>query len=171
MDGEIILTGNYAEESLKETVGVMLVERGLTVSLAESCTGGQVMKYLSDVPGSSRYLAGGVVAYSNELKVNLLGVSRVIIDRHGAVSEPTARLMAEGVQNVTGTSLGVGITGIAGPGGGTEEKPVGLVYIAVAGENKTVCQRYVFSGQRIEVRSSATSAALQMLCQYLMDMG
>ncbi len=159
------------EESLNETVGVMLVDRGMTVSLAESCTGGQVMKYLSDVPGSSRYLAGGIVSYSNDLKINLLGIPRAIIDQYGAVSEQTARLMAEGIKNITGTYLGVGITGIAGPGGGTEEKPTGLVYIAVAGETKTNCQRYIFPGQRGEVRSSATSAALDMLRQYLLDMG
>ncbi len=157
------------EESLNETVGVLLVGQGMTVSFAESCTGGQVMKYLSDVPGSSRYLAGGVVSYSNELKINLLGIPRAIIDKYGAVSEQTARLMAEGIRDVTCTTLGVGITGIAGPGGGTEEKPVGLVYIAVAGKAKTNCQRYIFPGWREEVRSSATSSALNMLRQYLLD--
>jgi len=159
---------NDKDESLNEIVGALLVERGMMVSLAESCTGGQVMKYLSDVPGSSSYLAGGVVSYSNDLKINLLGIPRAIIEQYGAVSEQTARLMAEGIKNVTGTSIGIGITGIAGPGGGTEEKPIGLVYIAVAGETKTNCQRYVFPGQRAEVRTSATRAALNMLEQYLL---
>lgn len=161
---------NIKEEVLNETVGVLLIERGMTVSLAESCTGGQVMKCLSDVPGSSRYLAGGVVSYSNDLKINLLGVPRDIIEQYGAVSEQTARLMAEGVKKLTGTSLGVGITGIAGPDGGTEQKPNGLVYIAVAGEAETICQKNVFRGQRSEVRSSATSKALEMIRQYLLDM-
>jgi PncC family amidohydrolase len=156
------------EEFLNEDVGALLVDRSMTVSLAESCTGGQVMKHLSDVPGSSRYLAGGVVAYSNDLKINLLGVPRAVIERHGAVSEPTARLMAEGVKKVTGTSLGVGITGIAGPGGGTAEKPTGLVYIALAGAAQTLCQRFVFPGPRAKVRDGATSASLNMLRQYLL---
>ncbi|WP_347490907.1 CinA family protein [Desulfoscipio sp. XC116] len=166
MDEKNIHTGSRRETPIKELVGALLVDRGLTVSLAESCTGGQVMKHLSDIPGSSRYLAGGVVAYCNELKIQLLGVPRSIIDRHGAVSEQTARSMAEGVKKVAGTSLGLGITGIAGPDGGTDEKPVGLVYIAVAGGNKTVCQRYLFTGRRSEVRSSATDAALHMLWQF-----
>ncbi len=161
----------YWQDLLNETVGALLVDRGMTVSLAESCTGGQVMKCLSDVPGSSRYLAGGVVSYSNDLKIKMLGIPGAIIDQYGAVSEQTARLMAEGIKNVTGTSLGVGITGIAGPGGGTEEKPTGLVYIAVAGETKTNCQRCIFHGQRAKVRSSATSAALDMLRQYILGIG
>ncbi len=169
MHQESICNTSVKEEVLNETVGALLLERGMNVSLAESCTGGQVMKCLSDVPGSSRYLAGGVVSYSNDLKINLLGVSRDIIEQYGAVSEQTARLMAEGVKKITGTSLGVGITGIAGPDGGTEQKPIGLVYIAVAGEVKTICQRNVFRGQRSEVRSRATSKALEMLRQYLLD--
>jgi len=160
---------NDKDEPLNEIVGALLVERDVMVSLAESCTGGQVMKYLSDVPGSSCYFAGGVVSYSNDLKINLLGIPRALIEQYGAVSEQTARLMAEGIKNVTGTAVGIGITGIAGPGGGTEEKPIGLVYIAVAGETKTNSQRYVFPGQRTEVRTSATRAALNMLWQYLLS--
>lgn len=162
-----ILPGNSNDMLLIETVGSMLVDRGMTVSLAESCTGGLVMKCLSEVPGSSRYLAGGVVAYSNDLKINMLGVPREIIQRHGAVSEQTARLMAEGVKNVTGTSVGIGITGIAGPGGGTLEKPRGLVYIALAAADQTVCQRYIFSGDRNNVRDKATGTALYILWQYV----
>jgi len=155
------------DEELKEIVGVLLADRGMTVSLAESCTGGYIMKLLTDVAGSSRYLAGGVVAYSNEIKTSQLGVPRETIDRYGAVSEQTARLMAEGVRRAVGSTLGIGVTGIAGPDGGTPEKPVGLVYIALAGREKTVCRGYRFPGQRAGVRAGAANAALHMLRQYL----
>lgn len=154
-------------ELLEAKVGRLLVECGMTVSLAESCTGGQVMKRLSDIAGSSRYLLGGVVAYSNEVKINVLGVPRQIIDRYGAVSEQTARSMAGAVRELTGSSLGIGITGIAGPDGGTPEKPVGLVYIALAGNDKVICREYHFPGQRQEVRLGAGNASLSMLYGYL----
>lgn len=155
------------DEELKEIVGALLANRGMTVSLAESCTGGHIMKLLTDVAGSSRYLVGGVVAYSNEIKTNLLSVPRETIDRYGAVSEQTARLMAEGVRRVVGSTLGIGVTGIAGPDGGTPEKPVGLVYIALADQEKTVCRGHCFPGQREGVRAGAANAALHMLRQYL----
>lgn len=157
------------DEVLKEIVGALMIEQGKTISLAESCTGGQIMKILSDVPGSSRYLVGGVVAYSNEVKINLLGVPREIIDRYGAVSEQTARLMATGIRKITGSSLGIGITGIAGPGGGTLEKPLGLLFIALADKEKTICRVYHFSGQRAGVRSGATNASLKMLRLFLLQ--
>lgn len=155
------------KEDLKEIVGALLADRGITISMAESCTGGQIMKQLTDIPGSSRYLLGGVVAYSNEIKINMLGVPREIIERYGAVSEQTARLMAEGVRKVTGSSIGVGVTGIAGPEGGTSVKPVGLVYIGLAGLDKTVCCGYRFPGQRVGVRFGATNATLSMIRQLL----
>ncbi|MBF7083044.1 competence/damage-inducible protein A [Desulfallas sp. Bu1-1] len=155
-------------EVLEEVVGRLLVERGMTVSLAESCTGGQVMKRLSDIAGSSRYLLGGVVAYSNEVKISLLGVPRETINRYGAVSEQTARSMAEGVRKLTGSSLGIGITGIAGPDGGTPEKPVGLVYIALADKDNVFCRGYRFPGQRRGVRSGAANASLNMLRRYVL---
>jgi len=154
------------QEVLSEKLGAALVRRDLTVALAESCTGGMVMKYLSDVPGSSRYLLGGVVSYSDALKINLLGVPGEIIREYGAVSEPTARLMAAGVRKITGAALGLGVTGIAGPGGATETKPVGLVYIAVAGAESVLCREFIFSGRRAEVRADAAYAALDMIWQY-----
>lgn len=156
------------EELLEETVGMLLAARGLTVSAAESCTGGQVMKRLTDVAGSSRYFVGGVVSYSNELKINLLGVPAEVLERHGAVSEQTAGEMAGGVRRVTGSAIGIGITGIAGPEGGSPEKPVGLVYIALDDGEKTFCHRHIFPGPRTGVRAGAVNCALNMLRRYLM---
>jgi len=157
------------DEMLEQMVGRLLASRRLTVSVAESCTGGLVAKRLTDVPGSSRYFLGGVVAYSNEVKIKQLGVPREVIARFGAVSDETARLMAEGIRRVTGSALGLGITGIAGPGGGTPEKPVGLVYIALAGDRHTNCRQYRFPGQRDGVRSGAANASLNMLRQFILQ--
>lgn len=156
------------DELLEETVGLLLLERNMTVSAAESCTGGQIMKRLTEVAGSSRYFVGGIVSYSNELKINLLGVSGKLLACYGAVSEQTAGAMAEGVCRVTGSSIGVGVTGIAGPEGGTPEKPVGLVYIALASGDKVFCQRHIFPGQRTGIRAGATNAALNMIRRFLL---
>ena len=155
-------------EQLSKAIGEVLIEQACTVSAAESCTGGLVMKYLSDIPGSSRYLAGGVVSYSNEVKNSLLGVPQDILDHYGAVSEQTAQLMAQGVKRITGTSFGIGITGIAGPDGGSELKPVGLVYIAVCGPESTEWQKYTFPGSRSQVRNKAAEKALNMFRKHLM---
>jgi len=158
------------EELLSKKLGEMLVSRDLTVALAESCTGGLVMKYLSDIPGSSRYLLGGVVSYSDELKIKLLGVPREIIRDYGAVSKPTAELMAEGVKRITGATIGLGITGIAGPEGATETKVVGLVYIALCSVQGLWSQKFIFPGERSEVRLSAAQAALEILQQHLLGL-
>jgi len=158
------------DELLNETVGALLLERGLTISAAESCTGGQVMKLLTDVPGSSRYFLGGIVSYSNELKTDLLGVPGEVIATYGAVSEQTAIAMAEGICRVTGSSLGLGITGIAGPEGETSEKPVGLVFIALAAGDKMFCKRHIFPGQRTGVRVGATNTALNMVRRFLLGL-
>lgn len=155
------------DEVLEKKVGKLLAEKGLTISVAESCTGGQIMSRLTNVPGCSGYFAGGVVSYSNDLKVNLLGVPEDIIAAYGAVSEQTARAMATGIRKLTGTSLGIGVTGIAGPDGGTAEKPVGLVYIAMAAGDTTYCDRYIFPGSREGVRNGATNTALNMVRKYI----
>jgi len=165
-----IIGRDNGDELLEVIAGKMLQNKGMTVALAESCTGGLVMKRLSDIPGSSEYFLGGIVSYSNEIKINLLGVSRDIIEAFGAVSEQTARSMASGIKRLTSSSIGVGITGIAGPAGETPQKPVGLVYIALAADSKVICHKYNFTGDRKDVRSNAADAALGMIRQYIFEL-
>ncbi len=155
------------DEALEEIVGHDLKSRGFTVATAESCTGGLVASRLTDVAGSSDYVKGGVVSYTNEVKAGSLGVDRRLLETHGAVSEPVARAMAEGVRRVLRTDLGLSTTGLAGPGGGTEEKPVGTVYIAVAGANGTQAEKHIFTGTRKQVKFRASQAALAMLRRYI----
>jgi nicotinamide-nucleotide amidase len=150
--------------SMEEVVGTMLRERGLTIAAAESCTGGLLLSRLTDIAGSSDYVLGGAVTYGNALKTTLAGVPSSLIDAHGAVSEPVAVALAEGVRERTGASLGVGITGIAGPGGGTPEKPVGTVAIALSGRDlETRVRTFSFFGGRPQVKFQATQAALDMV--------
>ena len=137
-------------------------ERGLRIAVAESCTGGLLAARLTDVPGSSDVFVGGTIAYDNSVKVQELAVDQATIDRNGAVSEATAVAMAKGAMQKFGTDISVGITGIAGPGGGTVEKPVGLVWIAVNGPAPKV-RSFVFGGDRAEIRHRATQAALSMI--------
>ena len=144
-------------ESLEEVVGRLLTERGLKVAAAESCTGGLLTSRLTDVPGSSNYVERTIVAYSNEAKIDLLGVPRAMIAEHGAVSEPVAAAMADGVRERAGVDLGIAITGIAGPGGGTEAKPVGTVAIALAGPGDARRVRtFTFIGGRLQVKFQAS---------------
>ena len=150
--------------SMEEVVGGMLRERGLTIAAAESCTGGLLLSRLTDIAGSSDYVLGGAVTYANALKATLTGVPSSMIDEHGAVSEPVAVALAEGVRQRTGASLAVGITGIAGPGGGTPEKPVGTVAIALTGSAlETRVRTFSFFGGRPQVKFQATQAALDMV--------
>jgi competence/damage-inducible protein CinA-like protein len=154
--------------SMEEIVGKLLLDRGLTISAAESCTGGLMMSRLTDVPGSSAYVLGGVVAYSNALKVDLATVTPELIAAHGAVSEPVAVALAEGIKARTGASIGVGITGIAGPTGGTPQKPVGTVVVAVAGPDRTIGVRTFFLfGGRPQIKFQATQVALDMIRRLL----
>ena len=157
------------KESLEALVGRLLRECGRTIACAESCTGGLLTSRLTDVAGSSAYVMGAVVSYTNEVKVSLVGVHEATLKTFGAVSEKTAREMAEGVRHAIPADIGVGITGIAGPGGATAEKPVGLVYIAVAAEHMTHAVRHVFSGSRAEVKRQSTEAALAMVRDLLLD--
>jgi nicotinamide-nucleotide amidase len=147
---------------LEAVVGDLLRERHLTIAVAESCTGGLLASRLTDVPGSSDYVDRGVVCYSNRAKTELVGVPAVLIAEHGAVSEPVALAMAEGIRTRAGTSIGVGVTGIAGPGGGTPEKPVGTVAIAVAVEAETRVRTFQFIGGRDMVKFQAAQSALNM---------
>lgn len=157
------------DRSLEAVVGGLLAARGWRVALAESCTGGRLAGRLTDVPGSSAWVVGGVVAYANEVKIAELGVPAATIDAMGAVSEPVARAMAEGVRDRLGANVGIGITGIAGPDGGTVEKPVGTVVIAVAA-TETLVRTFRFSGDRELVRRHSTSTALDMLRRLLLDL-
>ncbi len=153
---------------LHHYVGDMLRERGLVIAVAESCTGGLLLERLTDIPGSSEYVSGGIVAYTNELKTTLLGVDPALIERHGAVSEAVAAAMAEGIAERTGAPVSVAITGVAGPGGGSPAKPVGTVVIAVLVAGKPILVRtHSFPGGRDLVRFQATQAALDTLRRLL----
>ncbi len=156
------------DQTLEQAVMELLWARESTVAVAESCTGGLIGHRLTEVAGSSKALIGGVVAYSNELKIQLLGVPEEVLREHGAVSEPTARAMAEGVRRLTGADYGIGTTGIAGPSGGTPQKPVGLVYIAVASPTGTRVREHRFLGRRSEIKWRASQAALVMLREELL---
>jgi nicotinamide-nucleotide amidase len=155
----------YGEDGreLPEVVAELLRERGLTLALAESCTGGLLASRLTSVPGASEFLERGYVTYSNQAKVELLGVDPALIEAHGAVSEEVARAMAEGARRAAGTDLAVAITGIAGPGGETPGKPVGLVFLALAGTLGDRLRRVQFPGDRERVRRQAAQAALEMI--------
>jgi nicotinamide-nucleotide amidase len=154
---------------LEDVVGGLLADRRLTIAAAESCTGGLIMSRLTDVPGSSRYVERGVVVYSNRSKTELLGVPEAVIAAHGAVSEPVALAMAEGVRSRSGVDIGVGVTGIAGPDGGTAEKPVGTVVIAVASASGSQVRTYRFVGGREMVKFQASQAALDTVRRMLQD--
>lgn len=157
------------DESLEQAVVALLKSQGVTVGTAESCTGGWLGQRLTSVPGSSDVYVGGVVSYSNEVKRDLLSVSAGTLDTHGAVSQECAREMAEGCRKLLKTDYAVSITGVAGPGGGTAEKPVGLVYIGLAGPQKTVVERFSFPGTRDTVRLRSTQSALMLLRLALLD--
>jgi len=152
---------------LEKIVGRLLIEHELTIAVAESCTGGLIAHRLTNVPGSSTYFLGGVVAYSNQVKERVLEVSGKTLSVHGAVSEECAREMAHGVRRLLGTDVAISSTGIAGPTGGTPEKPVGLVYVALAAQDHERCERHLWQGDRLENKRQTAEAALEMLRQYL----
>jgi nicotinamide-nucleotide amidase len=150
--------------TMEEVVGSLLRDRGLTISAAESCTGGLLLMRLTEVAGSSDYVVGGAVTYSNSLKTVFADVPPHLIEQHGAVSEPVAVALADGIRVRTGSSLGIGITGVAGPGGGTPQKPVGTVAIALTShEGPARVRTFSFIGGRPQVRFQATQAALDMV--------
>ncbi len=155
------------ETLLEIRVGERLTARGLTIALAESSTGGLIAKRLTDISGSSVYVMGGVVAYANAVKQQLLGVSEVTLIDHGAVSEQVARQMAEGTRHLFGTDLAISVTGIAGPTGATATKPVGLHYIGLSAADGTWVRRYVWDGDRAHNRESTADAALRLVLDYL----
>ncbi len=155
------------KKTLEMRVGELLTARGLTIACAESCTGGLLTSRLTDVAGSSAYVMGSVVSYTNAIKERLVGVRHETLAAHGAVSEETAREMAEGIRHAIRTDIGVGITGIAGPGGGTVEKPVGLVFIAISGVAGIIAHKKYFTGTRVENKRSSTESALSIIVEYL----
>ncbi len=157
------------DQAVEYVVGKQLLKKGMSLAVAESCTGGLITARLTDVPGSSGYFTGGVVAYSNEVKKSLLGVAPEIIDKYGAVSKQTAMAMAEGVRNLIRSNLGLAVTGIAGPDGGTPAKPRGLVYISLASVEGTSYREFRFPGDRLAVRLGTVNAALSMVGYYLQD--
>jgi nicotinamide-nucleotide amidase len=152
-----------SNETLEEVVGQSLKLRGYTLATAESCTGGLLAGRITETPGSSEYFLEGVVSYSNEAKVDLLNVPKELIETHGAVSEQVAGAMAAGIRKRAGSTFGIGVTGIAGPGGGDDEKPVGLVYIALADDSQTTTRKFIFPGDRQFIRTLSVNAALDMV--------
>ncbi len=159
----------FDDETLEEVVGTLLKQHDLTLSLAESCTGGLTSKKITDIPGSSDYFIGGIISYSNDAKINLLNVSQQTLARQGAVSAATALAMAVGVREKLGSDIGLAITGIAGPGGGTSDKPVGLIYVALSHQTTSYSNKYVFFGSRDIIRLKSANAALDMLRYYILD--
>ena len=152
---------------LEQVVGELLVMKGLHVAAAESCTGGLITSRLTDVPGSSRYVDQSVITYSNEAKTELLGVPTDVLQAHGAVSEPVALGMADGIRVRAGADVGIGVTGIAGPTGGTPDKPVGMVVVAVVTANERRCRTFRFFGDREQVKFQASQSALDMVRRLL----
>ncbi|MGE5402062.1 MAG: competence/damage-inducible protein A [Ignavibacteriales bacterium] len=166
------LVGRYIygieDESLEEVISRLLTERGLTISVAESCTGGLVSHRITNISGSSTYFERGVISYSNGAKVELLKVNEDIIAQYGAVSLEVARQMAEGIKSVSGTDIGLSITGILGPGGATKDKPVGLVYIGICDDTLCTAKKFLFGDGRLLNKDRASQAALDMLRRHLL---
>ena len=149
-------------QNIVKQIHTRLLKAGQTVAIAESCTGGIVSSLLTNLPGSSSFFKLGVVAYSNEAKHKVLNIPRSKIKQHGAVSCQVAKMMANSVRLLAKTDIGIGITGIAGPGGATAKKPAGTVYIAVSSRTRTLCRKFRFKGRRAKIRNQASRAALIM---------
>jgi nicotinamide-nucleotide amidase len=155
--------------SVEVQIGNLLRKRELKLALAESCTGGLIADRITNVPGSSEYFLGGIVAYANEAKVALLGLSWDTLNTKGAVSQETVLEMARGTRRILNTDIAVSVTGIAGPGGGTPEKPVGTVWIGLVAKEGEWTRLFQFSGNREQNKISSANAALQMLLDFLQD--
>lgn len=170
------MNGPADDRPVAERVGDALRQAGHTLATAESCTGGLVASTVTDVAGASDYFDRGVVTYAYDAKRELLGVTREALDEHGAVSEPVARQMARRVRDHAGTTWGLSVTGVAGPTGGTEEKPVGTVYLGVAyagewgsGDSYATAERRAFDGDRASVKEQAAQGALELLTDHVED--
>ncbi len=156
-------------DSMESTVGALLAGKKRCLSLAESCSGGLISHLITSVAGSSAYFVGGAVTYSNELKQCFLGVEKKMLESHGAVSAEVARAMAIGIREKTASDIGLSVTGIAGPSGGTEEKPVGTVFIAISDRNRCAVEQYRFSGNRHRIQALTAHTGLNDLRLYLLD--
>jgi len=150
-----------------KTVAKLLSARHQTLATAESCTGGLLSHTLTNIPGSSNFYRGGVVAYANDIKVRFIGVPAGLIQKYGAVSAQVARAMAEGIRKKTKADFSLAVTGIAGPSGGTRTKPVGLVFIAGATLRQTSLKRFIFKGTRLQIKAQAAKAALGLLLKLI----
>lgn len=157
------------EESLEEVVSKLLLEKGVTLATAESCTGGLLGEKITRIPGISAVYLAGVITYSNEAKMKLLGVSEETLTLHGAVSSQTAKEMARGIRDSSNSDIGISITGIAGPGGGTEEKPIGLVYVGMSTREKCWYKELRLAGSRQRIRNMTTMYALDTIRRYLLE--
>jgi nicotinamide-nucleotide amidase len=156
------------DEELEQVLGRMLTERKLTIAAAESCTGGLIADKITDVAGSSNYFERGVIAYSNQSKIESLKVPKELIETNGAVSSDVAKAMAQGVRQIAGTDIGISTTGIAGPTGGSVEKPVGLVWIGYSDRNETLAIKFNFGDDRRRVKERAAQAALELVRRRLL---
>lgn len=161
------LVFGYNDDRLEEVVGIKLKEKKIKMAVAESCTGGQLAGRITRIPGSSDYFQGGVVAYSNLVKETVLNVSHETLEKYGAVSAQTASLMAENVRRQLFADIALAVTGIAGPGGGSPEKPVGLVFIAIADKEDIICKQYNFRGDRQVIQTIAAQTGLNLVRLYL----
>jgi len=159
----------FNQQSLEEIIGIMLKEKGLTLAVAESCTGGMLGEIITSIPGSSDYFKGGIISYDGEIKEKLLRVPRETMIKYGQVSEQVARAMAQGVRKQCLSDIGISITGIAGPGGGSPAKPVGLVYIALADERQTIVQEHQLRKDRHTIRLRSARRALNILRLHLIN--
>jgi len=160
MKAETVIFGN---ETLPDIIGQLLRKKKLMIAIAESCTGGLIAHELTNIPGSSDYFATGIVAYSNASKIDILGVPAELIRNYGAVSEQVAASMAERIRTISGADIGLSTTGIAGPGGASDSKPVGLIYIGICYQGETNVQKYVFTKDRLLNKHKFAYSALDMI--------
>jgi len=160
-----------ADEQILQSVSSMLIKYKLKIATAESCTGGLIAHSLTNISGSSDFFECGIVSYSNRAKTERLDISEELLNEYGAVSKPVAKAMAKGVRKKTDVDIGISTTGIAGPTGGTKEKPVGLVFIGLSTRTNTIVKKYQFKGSRLENKQSTCNAALNMLYEYLKNLG
>ena len=155
-------------ETMESVVGVLLLKENKFLSVAESCTGGLISHLMTSVAGSSAYYLGGVTSYANSMKTSYLGVNDNLLEKHGAVSQEVALAMAQGMRERSGADISISVTGIAGPGGGSDDKPVGTVFIGLAEENETQAQHFLFSGNRHEIQRLTAQTALDIIRRYLL---
>lgn len=152
---------------MENSLSDLITSKSLTIAIAESCTGGLIGHIITSTPGSSAYFMGGVVSYSDQAKCDILGVAEDTIANHGAVSEQTAKEMARGVRERFKSDLGLSVTGIAGPDGGSPDKPVGTVYMGFADKNRLFSKRYLFTGNRADIKQKTAETALENIKRYL----